>query len=253
MAKKQWVDGPIPLMSPPKQTPEYSPETIKVATEMTLAHNVFLRNLNAMYLQCTHIHTPTDIADFLTFSKAFYLALHHHHWGEEKFFFPAVEKYTEKPGLMSTNVNQHQAFDVGLEAFHGYVEKVRMGEEEYDGVRFRELLNGFGGVLETHLREEIGTLLELEQFGGGKLKGAWDELERAVMNDIGDKNLILPIALGANDTTFEGGVHAWWPPFPFFVPYLVKFWYMRKHSGAWRFSPCDVFGRPRELEFLGNE
>ena len=23
------------------------------------------------------------------------------------------------------------------------------------------------------------------------------------------------------------------------------------HAGSWRFLPCDVWGRPRELEFLG--
>ncbi|KAH9221199.1 hypothetical protein DL95DRAFT_327853 [Leptodontidium sp. 2 PMI_412] len=251
MPKKQWADGPIPLMSPPKQTPEYSPETIRVATEMTLAHNIFIRNLNAMYLQYSHIHSPTDIADFLTFCQAFYIALHHHHWGEEKFFFPAVEKYTKQPGLMSTNVSQHQAFDAGLEAFNDYVKSVK--PEEYDAERFRELLDGFGGVLEAHLREEIGTLLSLERFGWRELKGAWDELERAVIDDMGNKDLVLPVGLGANDTTFEGGIHAWWPPFPFFVPYLVKFWYMRKHRGAWRFCPCDVFGKPRELAFLGEK
>ncbi|KAH6717074.1 hemerythrin HHE cation binding domain-containing protein [Leptodontidium sp. MPI-SDFR-AT-0119] len=218
---------------------------------MTLAHNIFIRNLNAMYLQYSHIHSPTDIADFLTFCQAFYIALHHHHWGEEKFFFPAVEKYTKQPGLMSTNVSQHQAFDAGLEAFNDYVKSVK--PEEYDAERFRELLDGFGGVLEAHLREEIGTLLSLERFGWRELKGAWDELERAVIDDMGNKDLVLPVGLGANDTTFEGGIHAWWPPFPFFVPYLVKFWYMRKHRGAWRFCPCDVFGKPRELAFLGEK
>ncbi|PVH81082.1 hypothetical protein DL98DRAFT_490466 [Cadophora sp. DSE1049] len=236
-------------MSPPKQTPEYNPETIKVATEMTLAHNIFIRNLNAMYLQCTHIHTPTDISDFLTFCRAFYIALHHHHWGEEQFFFPAVEKYTNVPGIMEANVSEHQAFDAGLEKFHDYVKTVK--PEEFDAVRFKVLLDEFAPALERHLRAEIGTLLELDRYGGKDLKAAWDVLERAVMDDMKDQELVLPVGLGANDTTFEGGIHAWWPPFPFFIPYLVKYWYMRKHRGAWRFCPCDVFGEPRELEFLG--
>lgn len=96
-----------------------------------------------------------------------------------------MEKYTKQPGLMSTNVSQHQAFDAGLEAFNDYVKSVK--PEEYDAERFRELLDGFGGVLEAHLREEIGTLLSLERFGWRELKGAWDELERAVIDDMGNK------------------------------------------------------------------
>ncbi|KAK0102007.1 hypothetical protein ONS96_005975 [Cadophora gregata f. sp. sojae] len=248
MSKKPWVDGPIPLMSPPKKTAEYHPETINVATLMTLAHNIFIRSLNAMYLQCAHIHKPTDIANFLVFCKAFYIALHHHHWGEEQFFFPAIEKYTKVSGIMEANVRDHQAFDAGLEKFREYVETVK--PEEYDAVKFKELLDGFATVLESHLRAEIGTLLGLDKYGGEELKTASDELEKAVMKDMKNQDLVLPLALGANDTTFEGGLHSWWPPFPFFVPYLVKYWYMRKYWGAWRFCPCDVFGNPRELEFL---
>ncbi|KAL2060973.1 hypothetical protein VTL71DRAFT_9025 [Oculimacula yallundae] len=248
MAKKQWADGPIQLMSPPKLTPEYSPETIKVASEMTFAHNAFIRSLNSMTLQHTHIHDLVDISDFLTYCYAFYIAIHHHHWGEEAFFFPAIEAYTKQPGLMSHNVDQHKAFDTGLEEFHVYVTSTK--PEEYDAGTFGRILASFAETLEKHLREEIGTLLELERYGGKELKGAWDLLEKNVMANMGDPNMILPGFLGSHDSTFEGGIHHWWPPFPFFMPYLIKYWYMRKHQGAWRFSPCDAFGVPKELPFL---
>lgn len=173
---------------------QYAPETINVATEMTLAHNVLIRSLNAMYLQCAYISAPTDIADFLTFCKAFYLALHHHHWGEEQFFFPAVEAYTKVPGIMEANVNDHQAFDAGLEKFHDYVTTVKA--EEYDAVKFKALLDGFSVVLERHLRAEIGTLLALDKYGGKELKNAWGVLEEAVMKNMKDQvRFRIPISL----------------------------------------------------------
>jgi hypothetical protein len=59
---------------------------------------------------------------------------------------------------------------------------------------------------------------------------------------------VLPCALGGNDRTFEGGKHNF-PEFPFFVPYLVNYYYARKYRGAWRFCPCTMFGVPKELEF----
>lgn len=59
----------------------------------------------------------------------------------------------------------------------------------------------------------------------------------------------MPLALGCVDKTYEGGIHKDFPPFPFFVPYIVHYWYSRKFAGAWRFCPSDFWGRPKELYF----
>ena len=42
---------------------------MKVATEMALAHNIMVRNLNAIYLQAEGVKEPKDIADFLIFCR----------------------------------------------------------------------------------------------------------------------------------------------------------------------------------------
>jgi hypothetical protein len=60
------------------------------------------------------------------------------------------------------------------------------------------------------------------------------------------------MGLGANDRTFEGGKHNW-PPFPWFVPYMVKYFFARRYKGSWRFSPCTLDGQPRPLEFVAEE
>lgn len=56
------------------------------------------------------------------------------------------------------------------------------------------------------------------------------------------------MVLGCADKTFEGVGHQF-PPFPFFSPYLVDWWFAGKYRGAWRFCPCDMHGVPRQLAF----
>jgi len=59
----------------------------------------------------------------------------------------------------------------------------------------------------------------------------------------------MPCGLGCLDRTFEDGFHKSFPPFPFFIPPLIKYWFSRKHKGAWRFLPSTLDGIPRPLEF----
>jgi hypothetical protein len=40
---------------------QLSKEVVTVATEMCLAHNIMIRNLNAIYLQCEHVTKPEDV------------------------------------------------------------------------------------------------------------------------------------------------------------------------------------------------
>lgn len=216
---RPWVDQPYNLISVPIESSEVcsfflfptsatyileskesssltsssqiSKEVQHVVTEMCLAHNIFIRNMNAIVLQCTHISVPTDISDFLTFCKAFHVALHHHHWGEEEFFFPEVEEYTKHTGLMEVNVTQHAAFEEGLKKFNDYVTTVSVAE--YDGGKLKGLLEGFAGTLVQHLKEEIQTLLGLEKYGGKEIAVAWKHLEDKVMRQMGDKvRFLLP-------------------------------------------------------------
>lgn len=152
---------------------------------------------------------------------------------------------------METNVKQHEAFHAGLEKFGHYVEGVKI--EDWDSGRLLGIVDEFGEALQVHLREEIETLLGLEKYGGEKLKKAWDDLEKKIQKEMTDKLKVIPAGLGAIDRTFEGGRHKHWPPFPWFVPYLVKYFFMWKYKGVWRFSPCTVFGEPKELAFVKTE
>lgn len=53
------------------------------------------------------------------------------------------------------------------------------------------------------------------------------------------------------DVPFEREYHsAVWPPLPWFVAMMFRWLYLPKHKGAWRFSSCDWYGYPKELEFV---
>jgi hypothetical protein len=51
---------------------------------MALAHNIMVRNLNAVYLQAPNITKKDDIADFIVFVQTLCEEIHHHHSGEEE-------------------------------------------------------------------------------------------------------------------------------------------------------------------------
>jgi hypothetical protein len=151
----------------------------------------------------------------------------------------------------------------------------------------KSIIDSFAAPFEAHMKAEIDSLLALDMFDGEPLVKAYDAMEASIIGTA-DKvrysllfsslpfpplNLtyspyfllhpfsitgldvntcqyrLFPLVMGSRDVTYEGGIHHW-PPIPFFVPYLVHWYFERKHAGAWRFSPSDTFGRPRALKFL---
>ena len=74
---------------------------------------------------------------------------------------------------MHANVEQHHSFATGLAELGDYVRLLREGDENgedghgvvFDGEKVRQIIDGFGEVLAGHLRDEIVSLEELEQFG----------------------------------------------------------------------------------------
>jgi len=92
-----------------------------------------------------------------------YTLLHVHLTGEEATFFPEIEKFTGEKGIMDANVQQHHAFEKGLEAFHTYVDECLAGKKKYDGSRIISIIDSFGKDLIQHLTDEIPTLLDLKR------------------------------------------------------------------------------------------
>jgi hemerythrin-like domain-containing protein len=158
---------------------------IAVAREMCLAHNAMIRNLNAIYLQCEQVTELKDRADFIIFCQAAIEVIHTHHQMEETNFFPQVAEYTGEKNIMEVNIEQHRAFDAGLQIFEDHIYKLT--PERYDGVELKKLLDGFANVLVVHLSDEIQTLLALQKYGGEKLGVVFENFNKKVMASVKDK------------------------------------------------------------------
>ncbi|KAF2204316.1 hypothetical protein GQ43DRAFT_438040 [Delitschia confertaspora ATCC 74209] len=249
-SKPTWADAPFDLIETPSKTMDAtSHAAVYCASEMSHAHNVLIRGLNSIYQQGAFITSPKDISDFLFFCSAWVKTVEHHHQAEEKTLFPELEKFTGNPHIMTMNKDQHDEFLGGLTEFEHYAESTR--QEQYDWTEAKAQLDGFAPALIRHLREEIGTLLSLKEYNSAKLREVWQKTEDVAKGDIRLPNMfdvILPMVLGCADKTYEGGIHSF-PPFPFFFPYLIDYWFIRKNRGAWRFCPCDMHGQPRPLAF----
>lgn len=154
---------------------------------MALIHNVFARVLNCIYLQAPNVKTSKDISDFAIFMDSWVITIHEHHGNEEKLFFPRLEEMIGIPNYLGKNVEQHHAFAPGFDKFEVYVKALRAGTVEFDAVKVRELIDGFGEILINHLGEEIDTLLECERFGDKIDWPAWDKYLEEIAVGTADK------------------------------------------------------------------
>lgn len=252
---KQWADGPFKLIESPRKRlgiTDLKKESgaIFAATDMCLAHNMMIRMLNCIYLQAPNVKLEKDIADFATFMHAFLVMLHEHHGNEEKMYFPWLEELNgEVKDLMNKNVEQHHGFAAGLQAFEDYVAALREGKAEYDSAKVISLIDVLAPTLVEHLHEEIPTFEALD-----KLEIDWPVWMKKVHKaavDGAEMEFEIPIALTNIDSTFEHPYHVkTWPPFPWYAAVIFRWFYVPKHKGAWRFSCCDWYGKPKELEFV---
>jgi hemerythrin-like domain-containing protein len=200
---KPWADQPFKLVpipgTPGVPTVRFSipsgnstnrfqsenPGAHYVAWDMANAHNGLIRQLNAIYLQCEHVHEPQDVADMLFYIKIWGDGVHHHHRGEENDLFPKLDLLANEAGIegnpMNANIEQHHEFDKGMHQLEDYVTEVQAGTKTYDGKIIKACIDSFGPVFTDHLHAEITTLLSLEVCDSATLKKTFtDMVDRAV-------------------------------------------------------------------------
>lgn len=149
---------------------------------MALAHNGMIRGLNSIYLQAPLLPSSdrTIIHDFLIYCQCWSESMHHHHDMEEASFFPAIERISGSPGLMERNVEQHRAFTPGFEAFQEYAKTCNT--EQYDGRQLKRLVEAFAEPLVAHLRDEIETLKALNVYDSARVRQAYKQFEKLLMD-----------------------------------------------------------------------
>ncbi|OLN97579.1 hypothetical protein CCHL11_01142 [Colletotrichum chlorophyti] len=253
--QKPWADGPFELISSTRAGAKKGAKATGancMAEDMTIIHNLIIRILNTVYLQCVNVEkSPGDVHDFVSYALEWSRMVEEHHHTEEETVFPDIEEMAGVPGLMQGNVAQHEAFHVGLQEYMEYLGKVQKGEEKYSGERLRGIINSFMPVLRQHLSDEIDTLLKLGEYDVD-WTGWFVNLKKKLLSKTNDPNLkttTIPLLLTNMDATFEDGVFAWWPGLPWFVMILFRWVFIPTHKNWWRFSSCDDRGMPRELPF----
>ncbi|KAH8666811.1 hypothetical protein BX600DRAFT_282043 [Xylariales sp. PMI_506] len=96
-----------------------------------------------------------------------------------------------------------------------------------------------GGGESPEAERRAGRLLQLYLAAEAEASNAMDRL------------IVPPMVVRLRDATFEGGNS--WPGLSVLAVHAIADRLSPAHAGAWRFLPCDVWGRPRELEFLGRD
>ncbi|GKT45527.1 uncharacterized protein ColSpa_05708 [Colletotrichum spaethianum] len=166
--QKPWANVPFELISSTRAGSKKGVKTAganSMAEEMTIIHNLIIRILNTIYLQCINVEkSPKDVQDFVSYAIEWARMVQEHHHTEEETVFPSIEKMAGVPGLMQANVAQHEAFHDGLHAYMGYLEKVQKGEEAYSGERLKGIIDSFMPILRQHLSDEIDTLVKLGDY-----------------------------------------------------------------------------------------
>ncbi|KAG7115798.1 hypothetical protein HYQ44_007540 [Verticillium longisporum] len=260
-SQKPWADGPFPLVSNAKlklKDGETAQGAKEMAMEMIIVHNTLLRIINSIYLQCINVGvrgTQQDIDDFVQYARLWHKGVTHHHHTEETMIFPDIERMAGVPGLMEANVAQHEAFHDGMESYKTYLDRVSAGEEKYDGLKFKQIIDSFADVLHQHLTDEIDTLVKLHEEHADKAEwGVWykktmEEILKAT-KDPEHATTVVPLIFTNHEKEFENGVSASRPPLPWFAMLIVKWWFIPTNKQWWRFSACDANMKRRELPFV---
>ncbi|KAI0383580.1 hypothetical protein F5Y04DRAFT_278761 [Hypomontagnella monticulosa] len=251
LSSAPWVDEPFHLIPTPSKRLTDSHSSLYCASEMANAHNVMIRGLNSIIHQAPCISaengsTEKDVKDLFFYIQSWIKLIHHHHHVEESLLFPEIEKFSGKPGLMHDPKHEHELFHDGMEQLMTYTSTTK--PQEYRWERMKEIIDSFSEPLTNHLHAEIDVFLALKDVDSKGLAKIWSQGETLLKQTGMPKTLydVFPFVLGCADRTYEGNNS--FPPLPWIVPYLIKYWF-GLGNGAWRFCPCDWWGRPRPLAF----
>ncbi|KPI35407.1 uncharacterized protein AB675_11721 [Cyphellophora attinorum] len=224
------------------------------AVEMFLVHNILIRAINSILYHAPLVKLHDDIKDFLHFCEVFVDFTNLHHDSEEEHIFPEWARACGQPDIMNENVAEHTTFHAGLQELRNYAKQTRDDTTRHSSEEVIRIIDSFAPALTTHLRNEIPTVLQMQQYPNG------DEQRKIFAKGVekgaaqADNTTQIPFALGCHDAGFEGGKHRF-PSLPWFVIMGVVWWYGGTHKATWRFclAICIVGQRRRSFEIVVSE
>ncbi|EGR48658.1 uncharacterized protein TRIREDRAFT_61462 [Trichoderma reesei QM6a] len=152
----------------------------RLAERMDWFHNNFRRSWNILWQACTTGRRPQglSIKQLLQIGAEFAEHLTVHHSIEETYVFPQLARrmpeFDPKKGDL---VKQHAQIHDGLEEFEKYLGQVKSGERDFELSVLKEKMESWGGVLWTHLDDEVRSL------GAENMRKYWtiQEIQRLQM------------------------------------------------------------------------
>ncbi|KAF9877386.1 hypothetical protein CkaCkLH20_05086 [Colletotrichum karsti] len=147
------------------ELPPLSPAEFRVynqmAEKMDYFHNHFRAQWTILHDAATSGHRPRNMTlkQFIDTGLQFAQHLTAHHGIEERFVFPMLaRKMPEFRGGRAELLQQHRQIHKGMDQFEDYLRRCRSRETELELAVLREKMDSWGGVLWTHLDQEVKTL-----------------------------------------------------------------------------------------------
>jgi len=247
----RYVDDHYPLITTihPELVPASVPQdhaALYCARQMAQMHNTIIRALNASWNHSVRVQPDTqEASEFLLFNQQLCKMMDRHHRFEHDHLFPAIQKLLKCPDEMEEISIAHGSFAERLVVFHKYVSITKAAE--YNGVTFRHIIESFAPDLIQQLHDEIPTLMNLHVSDSKALMRLWKRFDHLAI-----KNNSLytdtPWLLGCQDKSFAiDGDNCDFPHLSWATEAVVRTWHSKRHAGAWRFCPSDLYGQRRLL------
>ncbi|KAM0536103.1 hypothetical protein ACHAPP_003300 [Verticillium nonalfalfae] len=153
-------EAPAEAQLPPLSAADFRTFNI-LAVKMDSFHNHFRKTWTMLHTAATSNKRPQgmSIRQFLSEGLSFIQHLEAHHSIEENYFFPQLaRKMPEFRGGKAELLRQHREIHKGMEGLQTYLRACRAGEVELQMSVLLEQLDSWGGVLWTHLDQEVKTL-----------------------------------------------------------------------------------------------
>jgi hypothetical protein len=136
--------------------------------------------------------------------------------------------------LAACSIDQHRVCAPGSDKLRRYA--AGTDPRDYDAATLVALIDGFRSVLQRHLANEVSMLLKLEKdYDSGALLKMWRVAEKAG-TEFRRRSPTISLGFERLDVRRR---HSRFSTCPLVLPYLVHYWFARKHTGAWR-CPLDM-------------
>jgi hypothetical protein len=200
-----------------------------------------------------------DIVDFLFLVHGWYdwvMGIQVH---RQKYLFPEFDEALGQQGYLTSLLKGDLDYGRPIQRIGEFAEKTFGKPETYDPTVLRTLIDELAPSFQAYFAELIGKLLDAPSMCGppgeaeyraNRLLSSHVQFEKFLIDRL-DKFTVQPLLLQSRDTTFEGGNA--WPGWSVPAIHAVTDRLAPRYAGSWRFMPCDVWGKPRELPFLGGD